>query len=151
MASRQALTLVSPAMKPRAHCINSQNLMCFNSRNIRQKEKPWPENTDFGELTAPWYQLSLFPARQLRNLWFQEKQLAYSKTQNGVFCKYCALLLPISLPLTVQPLQISSGQEERYCQELSHQWKCQCCYQIQRIWKAFLIQCLVSNLKFPCN
>lgn len=88
----------------KAHCISSQILPCFDHRsNIGQKEKQWPENTDFGEVTAPWDQLFLFPAKGLGNLWFQKKQLAYSKTQDGTFCKYCALFLPISLSLGVQP------------------------------------------------
>ena len=49
-----------------AHCISSQILLCFDHRsNIGQKEKQWPENTAFGELTAPWDQLFLFSAKGL--------------------------------------------------------------------------------------
>lgn len=86
-------------------CIGSQILLCLDhTSNIRQKEKQWPEITDFGGLTAsPWDQFFFFPAKGLGNLWFQKKQLAYSKTQDGAFRKYCALSLPISLSLGAQP------------------------------------------------
>lgn len=134
VASRQALTLVSTAMKPRAHCISSQTLMCFESRNVRQKEKPWLENIDFREFIAPWDQLSLFPVRELRNLWFQKKQLAYSKTQDGALSQMlCTLPANFTATDCTAPriaVHINSGQRERYCQELCHWWKWQCCYWI---------------------
>lgn len=71
---------------------------------LYKKKKQWPDNTDFGKLTAPSDQLFLFRAKGLGNLWLQKKQLAYSKTQDGAFCKYCAFFLPISLSLGVQAL-----------------------------------------------